>query len=223
MNARVAARAQTSSTPVARFTYVPSGQLFVDNKDTGSTVGDVYYANPAIEIERAARVRDWTFCLERMARREMRPAGHEDDWVLGAFHGNLHYSFGFITIAPSASTASAFLQNIVERFWPILHIETFDRNVAPSETGVREVHITVEPLPHWDVSLVESQIVRGVMPGIDFVSHDSAFGMLMKLNVAMLPPPTPCGPDKQVGWLVPAPIIIQLLAKLQNQAPDERT
>lgn len=128
----------TASTPlVSPWQFVATGDFYVDDRDTESYAGEIYYANPNYEIGSALKVRNWVFCLERMtpeARARITPQNDPEAWVISAFHGPSHYSFIAIKAPDQRTLNNDFVTFVVSRFWPILHPESFDVYIKAAET-----------------------------------------------------------------------------------------
>lgn len=123
----IVALAGAKTTPIAPWRFIASGHLYVDDRDTESFLGEVYYANRGFEIQCAVRIRNFVFCLERStanspSQAALRPEARTHWWV-AAFSGNTHYSFGSIVDAPQQELNKAFLEVVITRYYPILHYE----------------------------------------------------------------------------------------------------
>lgn len=95
--------AQISSSPVARWNFKSTGKLIVDGKDTDALVGKIDYNNAMYEIGLAVKIGNWHFCLERMTerfRQMLNPEANPNNWIIGAFYGQCHYTFAEITASP---------------------------------------------------------------------------------------------------------------------------
>ena len=120
------------------YRFVPAGQLIVDDRDTGSLYGELYYDNTLYEIGAAVKVRDWIFALERMTTRAKKILAPQNlkfpnTWVIGAFYEDNHYNMTTIESSNQDELNRTMVTWIVERTWAILHPEVFD-NVQPDDT-----------------------------------------------------------------------------------------
>lgn len=128
-NNAIREKATAGTSNVSPWNFQTTGHLYVDDRDTQSFVGEVYYSNPFYEIGAAIKVRDWVFCLERMvpkARKKLAPNNDPDAWVIAAFHGQSHYSFISIKASSQKELNDMLIEYVVETFWPILHPEVFE-------------------------------------------------------------------------------------------------
>jgi hypothetical protein len=119
--------ASSKSTPIPPWRFIASGHLYVDDRDTESFLGEIYYTNRALEIRCAVRIRNFVFCLERWiagspAHAAM-PPEKRSHWWIAAFSGDTHYSFGSLTDGPQQELTKAFLDVVITRYYPILHYE----------------------------------------------------------------------------------------------------
>lgn len=112
-------KAIATTTAVAPWQFEPRGHLYVDDKNTNSYVGELYYRNPNYETGGAIKVQDWVFVLERMTSEA------PDTWVIAAFHGHLHYSFTEITASNQSELNNLLVKYVVTTYWPILYPEVF--------------------------------------------------------------------------------------------------
>lgn len=127
--------AEATTSPIVKWRFVPSGHLCVNDKDSESYVGEIYYNNPNYELGGAIKIKDWVFCLERMtpkARMILAPQNNPDAWVISAFHHNEHCSFiGFVS-SDHVRKNSILLEFVILNFWPMLHPEFFN-NIIPNK------------------------------------------------------------------------------------------
>lgn len=125
----------------AQWFFEPRGTLYVNDQDTETLCGELYYDVPLFEHGPAVKVRDWVFVMERLTpvgRMMMTPDVSPDAWFICAFRGTSHYSFAKI-VDKNIVLPKELLKFVVLRFWPILHPETFD-----------SVHVVDGMVPmHW--------------------------------------------------------------------------
>lgn len=121
-------KAATSTSIIVHWRFIPTGHLYVDNKDTNTYVGELYYGNPNYEMGGAIKVRDWVFVLEKMTSEAMNRLAPNNDpnvWVIAGFHDHSHYTFTGITASSQSELNNMLVGYIVVNFWPILHPEVF--------------------------------------------------------------------------------------------------
>jgi hypothetical protein len=123
-----------------KWQYFPTGNLFVDDRDTNSTVGELIHNNALYLTGAAVKIRDWVFVLERLVT--------SDRWHLSAFTGQTHWQFGL----QKSDDPQQMLHTIVTRFWPVLHSDCFDHlDLSRFATESRsdktyQISWTIEPL-----------------------------------------------------------------------------
>ena len=120
----------------ARWKFRPSGKFIVNDQDTDSFVGELWYENGEFEIGPAVQVRNWTFCLERRRVETRLEKNLNDDWFVSAFKGQDHFTFNCKVQNKLGSRNPDFMRFVCCTFWPILHPEAFDNLVVvPTEVG----------------------------------------------------------------------------------------
>lgn len=128
-NNSVRFHAKVGTQVIVPYKFIPTGHLYVDDRDTDSYIGELCYINSNYETGGALKVRDWIFALERMlpeARQRLAPKNNPDVWVIGGFHEHSHYSFTTVTAVSQKELNQALLHYVLTKFWPILHPEVFD-------------------------------------------------------------------------------------------------
>lgn len=119
------AGASTKNIP-GQWKFQAMGKFIVNDQDTDSYVGELWYQNGEYEIGPALKVRDWVFCLERRREESRKALKLSDDWVVSAFRGPDHFSFNYRVPDKIGNRNVEFMRYICCSFWPILHPETFD-------------------------------------------------------------------------------------------------
>jgi hypothetical protein len=138
---KIRAFAKAGTAGIARWNFIPSEKLVVDDRDTDSYCGILNYENSGYEIGSAIQVRDWVFVLERMTeqlRLVLSPQNSHDMWVIAGFHGNEHYSF-VSTYDGKNTRDDTLIKYVVANFWPILHPEVFDSHDCTNSANLKWV------------------------------------------------------------------------------------
>ena len=126
---------------LARYEFVPTAKLIVNDCESNTFVGDLFYNNPLYEFAGAVCTRGWIFALERMtlAGRTMLAPSNDCRFLITAFHGGNHYQFdpnllrairtpdGQVPDATVRELRDALVTYLVTRLWPVLHSDFFDR------------------------------------------------------------------------------------------------
>ncbi len=120
-----------TKTGIRPWRFLATGHLRVNDRDTDSHIGELFWDDAAWETGPAVQVRDWVFCLQRF------PAA-DAQWMLCAYRGDrFHAVLEFTATEMAAGLRQAFLGVVVSRFWPILHPETFDGQSDAAAAALR--------------------------------------------------------------------------------------
>jgi len=127
-----------------RWHFVPVGDVILDDRDTGCTMGELYYENGIYDIGPAIRIKDWVFCLERMndVGRKMFPE-NKGTWAMAAFRGMDHYNFGPVDGNTNQAIRGVFVVVVVTEFLPHLCPDLFDGKGDPLE-AVKKMAFTAQ-------------------------------------------------------------------------------
>jgi hypothetical protein len=123
----------TKNIPV-KWAFRATGAFIVNDQDTESFVGEVWYQNALFEIGPAIKVREWVFCLERDVESVRKIRNISDDWFISAFKGKDHFTFDRGVKNELGTRNVVFMEYVCCTFWPILHPETFD-GIALNQIG----------------------------------------------------------------------------------------
>lgn len=143
-------KAAASTSVVSNWEFRPVGRLFVNDENYESYIGEVYYNNPIYEIGASIKVRNWVFCLERMTakfRERLTPQNSPDVWLVAAFHEKSHYSFESIQANSQKELNNIFTSYVIEKFWPILHPESFDSFIKDKNNQGKDKRMTWQIVP----------------------------------------------------------------------------
>lgn len=145
MNNQIVEHSVAKTDIILPWKFIPTGNLYVNDQDTDSFYGELYYENPNFEIGGAVRVRDWVFVSERMrpeVRQRLAPQNDPNAYMIAGFYHNSHFSFvPFISPVPDIRACNQIMINfVVTKLWPIFHIECFDRylSIAKNSTNNRD-------------------------------------------------------------------------------------
>lgn len=131
----------------AMWKFVPKFELHVDDRDTDSLMGEVYYNNDGFEIANAIKLRSYVFTLERSTpvgrqrtaaymRTTVDQAFSNNNWHVCAFKGQNHYNFGIeIPDLPVNERSTAFTELVIGRFFMALFPEILE-DFMGSKRGV---------------------------------------------------------------------------------------
>jgi hypothetical protein len=132
----------------AAWKFRRTGKFIVNDQDTESFIGEVWYANGAFEIGPAIQVRNWVFVLERDIEPIRKEKNLNDDWFVSAFKGADHFTFNCQIPNQLGTRNPDFMRYIVCTFWPILHPESFDsfENTTVEERKMVKMRFRAEVL-----------------------------------------------------------------------------
>ena len=126
---------------VCNWTFVPTGNLYIDDCGIESYVGGLEYNNPNYEVGMAIKMRNWVFVLERMTndcRNILASTNNPQVWVIAGFYGQAHYSFLAVKEETTEELNLALLRYVMEKMIPILHQELFDSSLCNEISSKRK-------------------------------------------------------------------------------------
>ncbi len=142
-----------STVGISNWKFIPTGNLYIDDHDIDSYVGELDYQNSNYEIGPAIQMKNWVFVLEKMTnecRTKIVSTNDPKTWIVAGYHGQSHYSFFAIK---DEAMNDALLRYVMEKIIPILHPELFDYS------STNEIPIKRKPMS-WEIVALKNNNIQ---------------------------------------------------------------
>jgi hypothetical protein len=115
-SSKLASMAGATKHPVQRWTFMPTGEFHVNERDDAAHIGEIFFDDNAIVTGPALQIRDWIFFMMRHAK-DWSPIS---EWIVSAFHADAIHILCEVHGNDQLDARRKFCLHVVQAYWAIL-------------------------------------------------------------------------------------------------------